>query len=289
MRQDDTPSRSGSAPRSTIALSAACWPSLIQGRRPERGWSRRPSTPSALKRITQSRSVCRSIPAAWAAAFRLMPSSTLASAIRRAATRPSRSRRAKRRSSAASRSVRIASGAPIPCPPSDRKAGNHGLPDTALHGRVSSSHAGYETACAWCRSGRSTRPGWLRRSNCPAWCAWVLPCAKAGPVVRAMPPASRWRRFSGILTFRSYRCDAPRRNTTPLGPPTLGPGRCAGASAPPRRRLPAARGGAERGSCPPPGRPPRDRTSLSSRGSRLPPRAPGPGSRGRRTRPRPGR
>ena len=144
MRQDDTPSRSGSAPRSTIALSAACWPSLIQGRRPERGWSRRPSTPSALKRITQSRSVCRSIPAAWAAAFRLMPSSTLASAIRRAATRPSRSRRAKRRSSAASRSVRIASGAPIPCPPSDRKAGNHGRPDTALHGRVSSSRAGYD-------------------------------------------------------------------------------------------------------------------------------------------------
>src|SRR5918997_1370174 len=80
MRQAETPSRSGSGPRSTTAFSAAC----------------------------------RSIPAARAAASRLIPSSTLASPSSRDATRPPASSRAERRSSAASTSVRIGTAAPVP-------------------------------------------------------------------------------------------------------------------------------------------------------------------------------
>src|SRR6186713_331019 len=51
------------------------------------------------------------MPASLAAASRGRPSRALASASRRALTRPSRSRRAKRRSSAAAWSVRIGKGA----------------------------------------------------------------------------------------------------------------------------------------------------------------------------------
>ncbi len=110
-RQEDTPSRSGSGPRGRMALHAACRPSAIRVGRPWRGWPRRPPTPAALQRTTRSRSVCRSSPAAGAAAPRPRPSSTLASAISRAAR------------SAAPKHARPALGAPAdaapppPCPP----------------------------------------------------------------------------------------------------------------------------------------------------------------------------
>ena len=55
-----------------------------------------PPRPLCCSEVTQSRSTCRSIPAARAAASRLMPPSALANAISRAATRPSPSCRAKR-------------------------------------------------------------------------------------------------------------------------------------------------------------------------------------------------
>src|SRR4051794_11439664 len=57
------------------------------------------------------------MPASLAACSRGRPSSALASASRRALTRPSRSRRASRRSSAASRSVRMDKGAGTAAPP----------------------------------------------------------------------------------------------------------------------------------------------------------------------------
>src|SRR3954452_16188496 len=57
------------------------------------------------------------MPASLAAFSRGRPSSALASASRRALTRPSRSRRASRRSSAASRSVRMDKGAGTAAPP----------------------------------------------------------------------------------------------------------------------------------------------------------------------------
>ncbi len=179
-RQVDTPSRSGSGPRSTMALSVACWPSAIRAGRPGRGWSRRPPTPAALKRATQSRSVCRSIPAARAAASRLIPSSTLASAISRAATRPSRSRRARRRSCAASMSVRITSGAPIPCPP-HRRAPNHAAKDGALHRRVSSSRGGYECCNA------------KYNSRIVSGCTWLRTAARSSPVGRTARATSGGR------------------------------------------------------------------------------------------------
>src|SRR4051812_2211576 len=57
------------------------------------------------------------MPASRAASSPDRPSSALASASKRALTRPSRSRRASRRSSAASRSVRIGKGAGMAAPP----------------------------------------------------------------------------------------------------------------------------------------------------------------------------
>ncbi len=100
-------------PRRIIARSAACLPSSMPTGRPGRGWSRRPATPSALKRITQSRSVWRSMPAARAAAARLRPSSTPAIASSRAATRPSRSRLAQ---GAAVLPLRCRRAPPVPHP-----------------------------------------------------------------------------------------------------------------------------------------------------------------------------
>ena len=71
----------------------------------------RPATPSALWRWIPSPSICPVLPASRAACSRGTPSSALASASRRALTRPSRSRRANRRSSAGLRSGRIGNGA----------------------------------------------------------------------------------------------------------------------------------------------------------------------------------
>jgi hypothetical protein len=88
-RQLLTPSRSGSGPRSTRALERRQLAVIEPGRSAALGRSRRPSTPSALNRITQSRSVWRSMPAWRAARSRLIPSNALATPSRRHATRPS--------------------------------------------------------------------------------------------------------------------------------------------------------------------------------------------------------
>ncbi len=131
----------GSQPRSTDALNAASWPSSSRGRRPLLGRSRRPSTPSALKRITRSRSVWRSMPARRAACPRLMPSNALATPSRRHATRRSLSCRARRRSSSAGMSPRSANRAPMAHPAaSPRSAQNRKPPNFTT--RVSQNIAG---------------------------------------------------------------------------------------------------------------------------------------------------
>src|SRR3954453_23860813 len=123
MRQATQPSRSSRGPLRIKALSAAWRPSSRAQGRPGRDRSRKPATPSAVQRCTQSPSVWPLIPASSAALSRGRPSSALASASSRAPTRLSCSRRASRRSSAGSRAVRI-----------DKGAGMAGAPNMAAAG-----------------------------------------------------------------------------------------------------------------------------------------------------------
>src|SRR5260221_10487310 len=93
----------------------------------------RPSSPSALTRITQSRTACRSMPASRADSARLIPSSALAIASRRRATRGFFSCLARRRSSRALISVRIgkagmAHSPAKPCPSMNHQNAALGIP-----------------------------------------------------------------------------------------------------------------------------------------------------------------
>jgi Transposase, Mutator family len=95
--------------------------------------------PSALKRITQSRSVCRSIPACRAACSRLMPASTLEGEQPAGHPAVGLSRRANRRSSPAGISVRIGTGAPsLHLAASTRSKENHKLRWSNIAGRYNS-------------------------------------------------------------------------------------------------------------------------------------------------------
>src|SRR4051794_2530471 len=106
-RQRTTPSRSGSGPCSTAVTSSASCPGVSRGLRPDRCRSCRPARPSSLYRCTQSRRVCRSMPAARAASSREDPSSTSARASIRRAALASRHRAASRRRSPAPGSRRV--------------------------------------------------------------------------------------------------------------------------------------------------------------------------------------
>src|SRR3954467_5601247 len=106
-RQRTTPSRSGSGPCSTAVTSFASCSGVSRGLRPDRCRSCRPARPSSLYRCTQSRRVCRSMPAARAASSREAPSSTSARASIRRAARASRHRAASRRRSPAPGSRRV--------------------------------------------------------------------------------------------------------------------------------------------------------------------------------------
>ena len=78
-RQRTTPSRSRSGPASTILANVANCSADRRDFGPSVQLSKRPSGPAALKRCTQSRSVCRSIPPILAASPRSLPSRTAAS------------------------------------------------------------------------------------------------------------------------------------------------------------------------------------------------------------------
>ena len=82
-RQRTTPSRQGWGPASTICASAARWSDVSVGRLPGALRSTRPAGPSALKRTTQSRTICSPTPPIRAASVREPPSRTAESASSR--------------------------------------------------------------------------------------------------------------------------------------------------------------------------------------------------------------
>ena len=106
-RRRTTPSSASSGPCRT--QSASCIFSPAAGRAgvpPQSARADRLAMPSSLQRITQSPRVCRSMPQRRAASARVLPSSTKASAGRRAAVLPSDARAAAR-SAGASWSWRV--------------------------------------------------------------------------------------------------------------------------------------------------------------------------------------
>jgi hypothetical protein len=142
--QLDGSPRSGSGPTKTRWTSIACSPSLKTSGLWPCGRSRRPASPSALNRITASRSDWRSIPTARAASARLIPSSALAIASNRCAVRRRGSFLAKcRNSHAVATSSRIGNARPM----LPLQMGQHGI-TVATSGeptRVTSTARRYNT------------------------------------------------------------------------------------------------------------------------------------------------
>jgi len=121
-RQRTTPSVSGSGPVATSCLSTPFCSSDNRAGRPGGLMSISPSGPCWLKRCTQSRSVCRSIPPIRAASARVLPSRTAAKASSRRACAASFTRAARRRRSSAAKSSRSVIAPPISASESIRSA-----------------------------------------------------------------------------------------------------------------------------------------------------------------------
>jgi hypothetical protein len=105
-RQRTTPSRQGSGPASTTRASAARCSAVNVGALPAALRSIRRSGPSALKRSTQSRTICSPTPPNRAASVRVPPSRMTASASRRRTCFACPLSRAKRRRSSPPKSSR---------------------------------------------------------------------------------------------------------------------------------------------------------------------------------------
>ena len=149
--------------------------------------------------MTQSRSVWRSMPAAWAASSRLMPSSALAIARMRRATRVSLSPLASLRSTVGVRSLRISSAAMMPSVEFDRGKGITNCGSTeSLPGNDESVHW-WAGITGHCDNGHDAPPE---------------TCCLPNDVFRSNSDASVWFRVSSPLLMAGG--SAPRVISTDL-------------------------------------------------------------------------
>ena len=153
---------SGSGTARTWALICASCCAVSRRTGSPCGRSRKPSTPAALKRCTQSHKVWRSIPPCRAATCRLPPSSTAAIAISRNDTRLSRSRRANLRRSSALKRVVTANDRPVALFPERQSALNPTMARLKTKSRVMSSACWYHIGIGDLRPPLSDRhsPDW---------------------------------------------------------------------------------------------------------------------------------